>query len=77
MKSTHITSVFTSVQSLIYFNNDKTSHHDGIEDGPSSEKKNISIMSGVQQISTGLVTNSDWSFRIYTHLSASLLVAVL
>lgn len=59
--------------------NDEATYHAGIVDGPSSEKKNDVNRGrpGVLQISTGLMTNCDWSFRIYTHLSASSLPAAL
>lgn len=79
MTITQVTPASTAVQFLIDLNNDKASHHDRVEDGPTSENKKISIhvWSAVQQISTGWATCSDWLFGIYTHISASLLVAVL
>lgn len=64
---------------IIDSDNGEATYHAGIVDGPSSErKKDVNHgQPGVLQISTGLMTYCDWLFRIYTHLSTSLLSAVL
>lgn len=76
----HVTAVFTSVLSLIrhqHWQNFSPLWNWRCANFRKEKDIKSNVWSAVRQISTALAPNADWLFRIYTHISASILVPVL